>query len=477
MRHDSMYGPRPCAAVVILALLVALSSHMGMAHGGTTLGLLTPLAKVPPAPTTWRVHHELVPCPDAPPLGRTVAMHGQWLLVGSWHDQDLGVTPPVVQASRLNHQRWSCDAPIEHPTLDPYADFGRAIAIHGDLLAIGAPRESIQGLHAAGAVHVFRHHGQGWRHIGTLHTPILQGGAEFGAAIALQGQHLIVGSPRWDHGPASFDEGRADLYAITDAGIEHRAALRSPTPVQGGRFGFSVAINDSFIAMGAPWEPGTNPSIRGGAVHIGMAAADGESTPMITDRLGARAANEWLGWSIALMDHEVVVGAPRADGGAISPSTIGRRRGCVVTAGLTSSGLLMGEQRVWGFTHPEEHVGLSVSASNGWIIAGAPTAADREPSQGAVYLLKRTLSCPGSSGHSHRWRTVQRIVAPDPTEGEGVGASVAISGPWAAAARTGDPEQPVTPGSCLVLSLDWVQPLDDLAPALGALARDEGILH
>lgn len=477
MRHDSMSWPRPCAAVILLSLLVVPLTHRGMAHGGTTLAPLGPVAMAPPAPTAWQVHQEIVPCPDAPPLGRTVAMHGTWLFVGSWHDHDLGVTPPVIHASRLSGQFWSCDTPIEHPLLDPYADFGRAIVVHGDLLAIGAPRETVEGLHAAGAVHVFQHQGDAWRHLGTIHAPVLQAGAEFGASVALHGQRLIVGSPRWDHGSAGFEEGRADLFAITDAGIDHRAALHSPTPVQGGRFGFSVAISETIMAMGAPWEPGATASIRGGAVHVGMVAAAGESTPVITDRLGARAANEWLGWSIALTDHELVVGVPRADGGAISPSTIGRRRGCVVTAGLTSSGLLMDEQRVWGFTHPEEHVGLSVSASSGWIIAGAPTATDGEPSQGAVYLFKRTSSRPGSDGPSRRWRTMQRIVAPSPIEGEGVGASVAISGPWAAAARTGDPEQPITPGACLLLSLDWVQPLDDLAPALGALARDEGILH
>jgi hypothetical protein len=448
-----------------------------MAHGGTTLATLTPLTAAPPAPTAWHVHQEIAPCPGAPQLGRTVAMHGQWLLIGSWHDQDLGVTPPVVHASRLSGQGWSCDTPIEHPALDPHADFGRAITIHGDLLAIGAPRETVRGLHASGAVHVFRHRGDGWRHVGTIHAPVLQGGAEFGASVALHGQQLLVGSPRWDHGVSNFDEGRADLYAITDAGIEHRAALQSPTPVQGGRFGFSVAINETMMAMGAPWEPGTSVSDRGGAVHVGMIPAIGESGPWATARLGSHAANEWLGWSIALTDRDLVVGAPRADGGALSPSTIGRRRGCVVTAQLTSSGLLMNEQRVWGFGHPEEHVGLSVSVSCDWIIAGAPTSSDAEPLQGAAYLFKRMPPRPGSDAQGRRWRTMQRVLAQNSIESAGVGATVAISGPWAAAARTGDPEQPITPGSCLVLSLDWVQPFDDLAPALGALARDEGILH
>ena len=51
-----------------------------------------------------------------------------------------------------------------------------------------------------------------------------------------------------------------------------------------------------------------------------------------------------------------------------------------------------------------------------------------------------------------RWRMSQRIMQPSSQPGDGFGASVAIHGPWIVAARTGDPEQPVQPGSCLVLS-------------------------
>lgn len=448
-----------------------------MAHGGPTLPTAVAVVAAPPAPTAWHVDQELAPCPDAPSLGRTVAMNGSWLFTSSWHDHDLGLTPPVVHAFRLSGRSWACDAPVQHPALDPHADFGRAIAIHGNLLAIGAPQETVQGMHAAGAVHLFQWRGDGWRHISTIYAPVLQGGAEFGSSVALHGSRLIVGCPRWDHGSASFDEGRADLYSITESGLEHRGALHSPTPVQGGRFGFSVAISQTMMAVGAPWEPGISATTRGGAVHLGLIAAATGSSTWVTDRLGSHAASEWLGWSIALTDQDLVVGVPRADGGALAPSMIGRRRGCVATAQFTSNGVIVDEQRVWGLAYPEEHVGLSVAISCDWIIAGAPTASDAQSLQGATYLIKRTATGTDGNGQPRRWRAMQRIVAPNPVDGEGIGATVAICGPWAAAARTGDPEQPVTAGSALVLSLDWIQPFDDLAPTLSTFARDEGILH
>ncbi|MEY4533962.1 MAG: hypothetical protein RLZZ246_280, partial [Planctomycetota bacterium] len=479
MRHAIHRGPWLCAKVAAFAHSFAILAFMGVAHGGTTLAM-GPAA--PPGPESWRIDTALAPCPGTSALGRTVTSTSEWILAAAWHDDDLGITSPIVHAWSFIDGAWSCMPPIEHPTDDPHADFGRSLSIDGDVLAVGAPDESVLGHHAAGAVHLYRRHGHHWVFSGSVHAPVVQGGSAFGSSVALRGNTLLVGSPRWDAGASGFDEGRADVYDLGGFRPTHRSMLWSPTPALGGRFGWAVALHDAgpgamHLAIGAPWEAGSDGTTRVGAVHVGRIGTAPGSTPGLVDRLGGSEHDEWFGWSLALTQDELVIGVPRADGGALEPSTIGRRRGCVVTTLIDEAGTLSALQRTWGGSLPEEHVGWSIAVHDGWLVTGAPAAGAAGSLEGAVYLCRRTASPTAPRGPTARWRLMQRITQASARPGDGLGAGVAINGPWIVASRTGDPEQPVQPGFCLVLSPEWVHPFNDLAPSLGALAGDEGILH
>jgi hypothetical protein len=197
-----------------------------------------------------------------------------------------------------------------------------------------------------------------------------------------------------------------------------------------------------------------------------------------TDRLGGATDAEWFGWSLALTRHELMIGVPRADGGSLGPSSIGRRRGCVVTAVLDDAGTLSTPQRLWG----ERARGTCRALDRGdwgWIVAGAPVAGAGGASEGAIYLFRRTAATGDARGTLQRWRMSQRIsAAVEPNQVPGFGRQ--RGDPWSVDRRCAAPgiqKQPVQPGSCLVLSPECVQPFDDLAPALGALTGDEGILH
>jgi hypothetical protein len=280
MRHALHCGPWLCAKVAAITHSFAILAFMGVAHGGTTLAV-GPGA--PPAPASWRIDSALTPCPGAPALGRTVACAPGWILASSWHDDDLGITPPLVHAWSFIDGAWACMPPITHPADDPHAGFGRAISIDHDVLAIGAPDESVLGRHAAGAVHLYRRRGHDWVVLGTVHAPMAQGGAAFGSAVAVRGNILLVGSPRWDGGATGFDEGCTDVFELSNDRATHRSTQWSPTPALGGRFGSAVALHGAgpatmHFAIGAPWEAGSDGATRAGAVHAGRITTTSEPT-------------------------------------------------------------------------------------------------------------------------------------------------------------------------------------------------------
>lgn len=94
--------------------------------------------------------------------------------------------------------------------------FGAALAVAGPVLLVGSPHDATAG--TAGAVHVFRCQAGGTSPCAGGQRVQAAGGAagdRFGAAIATDGTLAVVGAPRFD--PAgSTDAGSIFLYAVDD---------------------------------------------------------------------------------------------------------------------------------------------------------------------------------------------------------------------------------------------------------------------
>lgn len=85
---------------------------------------------------------------------------------------------------------------------------------------------------------------------------------DFGAAIAVTDDYLLIGESIAQVG-AHLRAGVAYLYDLEGNLL---TTLESPDPVAGGLFGFSVALNDEYIALGEPRAEGTK--ALEGAVHV-----------------------------------------------------------------------------------------------------------------------------------------------------------------------------------------------------------------
>lgn len=81
-------------------------------------------------------------------------------------------------------------------------DYGRSVAVDGDIAVVGAPRdERLDRFHGSGAVYVYGRDQGGtnnWGLIKKIAPNILRPGDEFGASVALSGDFLVVGAPKTD---------------------------------------------------------------------------------------------------------------------------------------------------------------------------------------------------------------------------------------------------------------------------------------
>ena len=124
--------------------------------------------------------------------------------------------------------------------------FGRALAVAGDLLAVGAPDSIVDNLEAAGAVYVFRLDGVLVR---TLEDATPSAHAFFGASVALIGDALVVGAPGSPAGGVNR-AGRVLVFDATSGAL--RRTLSAPTSTFGAEFGAVVGAIDDALFVSAP---------------------------------------------------------------------------------------------------------------------------------------------------------------------------------------------------------------------------------
>jgi hypothetical protein len=220
--------------------------------------------------------------------------------------------------------------------------FGYALALFGDTLAVGAPGNS--GLApGAGAVHLFVYTQTlglrapvDWGQVGTLNAGAEgSAGDAFGSAVGLFENTLVVGAPFEDGGPGNpiTDTGAAYVFQFTAQGFEAQdwgqvgTLNAGPGAGVGDAFGSAVSVSGLSILVSAPFEDGgpTDPVTDTGAVYVFgyldlvQAAAAWEMGPVL--RSPEAQPGDRFGNQVALDGVTAAVGAPYEDGGPTNPIT------------------------------------------------------------------------------------------------------------------------------------------------------------
>ncbi|MEM9301372.1 MAG: Calx-beta domain-containing protein [Pseudomonadota bacterium] len=131
------------------------------------------------------------------------------------------------------------------------AGFGSAMNALNDKLAIGAPAAGV-----GGTVSLYDIIGQNLQLIDEVEPPDAAVGGAFGSAISLSGESMAVGAPGF------ADTGAAYLFNVPPAGATSLLALVDPPPLlSGDSFGAALALDGDSLLVGAPGTDG------GGAVY------------------------------------------------------------------------------------------------------------------------------------------------------------------------------------------------------------------
>lgn len=295
---------------------------------------------------------------------------------------------------------------------------GTSVAVHGAYAVAGAPQKD-----GVGAVYVFRRNASGadeWGEIAKLTDPTPTSGGQFGFAVSIYGDRILVGAPG--------DGGTGSAFVFSLDGSP-TVVLNAADAENGDSFGRSVALGSGIAIVGAPAE-----GLSAGAVYIFDRNANGAggNSPDAWGQIKKLTASDGsagdeFGFSVSLSNDTALVGARLDDdagpaGGSayvFERNTTGRGE-----PGVDEWGQVAKLTAVDGSA--DDEFGHSVSINGDIALVGAPADDDGGSASGSAYVFYR------NNGGADSWGQQQKIVASGADPGDRFGTSVSVFGSSAA---------------------------------------------
>jgi trimeric autotransporter adhesin len=280
-------------------------------------------------------------------------------------------------------------------------------------------------------------------------------GDQFGYAVAMSGDTLVIGAYGEDSSAAGVDGDQADNAASSSGAAyvfvrngstwSQQAYLKASNAGANDLFGYSVGVADDTIVVGAFMEDSSAAGVNGdqannGANGSGAAYVFVRDGTIWTQQAYLKASNtgmgDWFGWSVAISGDTVLVGALREDSGATGVNGDQSGSGAIDSGAVyvfVRNGSTWSQQAYLKPSNTDIHdeFGYSVAASGDTILIGASdedssaTGVDGDqgndgaPSAGAAFIFVRTGAA---------WTQQAYLKASNTGAEDFFGISVAISG-------------------------------------------------
>jgi len=297
---------------------------------------------------------------------------------------------PTMPSVPVNRTMSPSAAPTASPTLNGIVQFRESmssevvVSLFDDIALFGSPE----------GVVLFERTDETWNVVRELNSSGLEDGNMFGFSLALTRNAAIVGAP----GSASAN-GSAIVFARDSGGRDNWGEI-ALLEGHSASFGSSSDVHGDFAVVGQPSEGSIEDTSSPGSAFI-FSKYSGDGWGLIKELMPSRRlSGDQFGFSVALDDDIVVVGAPR----------MGNFGSAYVYARNSGGPNAFGEIRKL-----EASGGFAVDVSGDHILVG---------DLGAAYIYAR------NQGGADQWGGVTELLPTFPTQG--FGTSLSLSGDAAA---------------------------------------------
>ena len=352
---------------------------------------------------------------DAAPLDRfgfTVAVSGDTAVVGATRDNHNGIIDAgAAYVFVRSGTTWSQQFKVTAADGQAFDNFGCAVALSGDTLVVGSYLDDNPGGNDAGAAYVFVRSGVTWSQQAKLLAPDSTDNSEFGYSVGLSGDTALVGAFGQPVG-GGLDTGAAYVFVRDGTAWSLQSELTASDAAAGDKFGFAATLSGDTAVVGAFANDNAGVT-NAGAVYVFVRnGTDWSEQAKLTASDGA--TNDYLGWSVALSGDTVVAGASQDDnaGGVNAGSA------CV----FVRSGTRWDQEArlIAGDAAPECAFGWSVAVDGDTAVVGA--ALDSHTighAAGSAYVFTRSRGA---------WSQDTKVLASDEAANDEFGFASALSG-------------------------------------------------
>ncbi len=338
-------------------------------------------------------------------FGHAVAIDGNTVVVGApgVADGKLGAAYVFVR----NGATWTEQARLR-PSNDG-GDFGATVSVSGDTIVIGAWSESSGGLGvggsqspynsvSSGAAYVFVRSGVTWSQQAYLKASNAGAGDEFGLAVGVSGDTVVVGAHRESSNATTVNGNEADnssalsgaayVFFRTGATWTQQSYLKPANTGAGDFFGTAVAVSGNTILVGAPQEDSSTVGSNGDP-FLEDASSSGAAYVFVRNgttwsqqaylKASNTGAGDRFGDAVAVDGDRVVVGARGEDSNGLEANNTTFNSGAAYL--YLRLGVNWSQQAYLKAQFPDggfyelgsgDAFGTSVGISGGTAVAGAP---------------------------------------------------------------------------------------------------------
>jgi len=248
-------------------------------------------------------------------FGLTLALSGDTLIVGA--PNNAGTTGSLSGAVYIFHwdqgrKMWIQGQKLTASDARAFDNFGFSLAIDGNVIVVGAPFHDGAGANS-GEAYVFAWDGNTWRQTAQLTARDAAAGDEYGSAVAVSGDFLAVGARRDDVGRMQ-DAGSAYIYERS--GSAWNEAVHLFGEAVGDRFGVAVSMSGTQLLAGALLHDGSGP--ESGAAYLFQRQPNGTWIRVNLTFPNIPQGGDRFGQAVSIDDQtqNLVVGAYLAHNGA-----------------------------------------------------------------------------------------------------------------------------------------------------------------
>ncbi len=386
---------------------------------------------------TTRLATVSVPANDN--YGQPVAASRDTVVVGAPFDRAAGgqaIGSAYVFVVRSNNfSQWDLPKIIQAPIPLSGDQFGFSVAIDRDTIVVGAPLDVANGI-ASGTAYVFSRHQGGsnqWGFVKKLVATDAASADQFGNAVAVSGDTIAVGAHLRDD--AGNNAGGVYLFERNLTGPNQWGQSHKTIDPQGrggDEFGYAVSLSGDTLAVGAPFDDDLGSSSGTISMFERNYNPTNPTTPL-PNNWGLRkhlvasdgAANDAFGFVVSLHGTVVVVGAPLA-------TVVASGSGAAYAFARDTGG-----SNNWGQVKKivptdgagSDQFGSAVAFYGDTVVIGAKLDDDLGQNTGSAYVFRRNFN-PAAPAvpATENWGLIEKFLPLAGGTNSHFGFSVALSG-------------------------------------------------